>query len=471
MMLARFRTLEEYGTYSSLLLVINLFISLLMLGLPNSINYFLARAESDSEKRRFLSVYYTAGTVLSFLIGVLLVLCVPLIQLYFENNAIGKFWYFLALYPWASIISNSIENILVVYQRVRLLMVCKLVSSAAMLLSVLLVQLFGYGFKAYMIIFMIVNAVYALSAYLLTQHLCGRLRPIIDMQLIKTILTFSLPIGLATMVGTLSIEIDKLLIGLLMDTKQLAIYTNAAKELPLTIVSASITAVLLPRAAVLIKKDRVGDAVKLWKVSTELSFIIIALFTAGVVTYAKDVLTLLYSEKYLPGVNVFRIYTVILLLRCAYFGLILNAIGQTKKILLCSVYNLVLNALLNPLFYYIFGIVGPALATFVSVLILQIHQLKYTASETKISFSNVFPWKSVGIILLINAAFSAAFYFIKQLLPLQRFMGELAESLLLGAVWAALYLLIMKKRIVSDWHELNSFDAQDETVPQSENAP
>lgn len=46
MLLSRFRTLEEYGTYSQILLVTNIVTSLLMLGLPNSINYFLARAES-----------------------------------------------------------------------------------------------------------------------------------------------------------------------------------------------------------------------------------------------------------------------------------------------------------------------------------------------------------------------------------------------------------------------------------------
>ena len=53
MLLSRFRTVEEYGTYSQLLLVINLFSSLFMLGLPSSINYFLARAETEQEKQKF----------------------------------------------------------------------------------------------------------------------------------------------------------------------------------------------------------------------------------------------------------------------------------------------------------------------------------------------------------------------------------------------------------------------------------
>ena len=53
MLLSRYRTLEEYGTYSQLLMVINIMTSLLMLGLPNSINYFLSRAETEEEGQRF----------------------------------------------------------------------------------------------------------------------------------------------------------------------------------------------------------------------------------------------------------------------------------------------------------------------------------------------------------------------------------------------------------------------------------
>ena len=68
-LLSYFRTYTEYGTYSQLLLVVNLFSSLFMLGLPSSINYFLARAETQAERQRFLSVYYTLSTLLSLVMG------------------------------------------------------------------------------------------------------------------------------------------------------------------------------------------------------------------------------------------------------------------------------------------------------------------------------------------------------------------------------------------------------------------
>ena len=55
MLLSRFRTLEEYGTYSQILMVVNLVTSILMLGLPKSLNYFLAKTDAKEEKQKFLS--------------------------------------------------------------------------------------------------------------------------------------------------------------------------------------------------------------------------------------------------------------------------------------------------------------------------------------------------------------------------------------------------------------------------------
>jgi len=455
MLLSRYRSTEEYGTYSELLLVINLVTSLLMLGLPNSINYFLARADTQEERRHFLSVYYTLSTLLSAVIGAILVLALPLIERFFHNPGIRAYCYFLVLYPWATIISASIENVLVVYKQTRFLMLFRIVHSAAMLGVVLAVQWIGCGFQEYMAAFVAVNAAFAAAVYLIAAKLSGGLRPSFDRKLIRAVFVFSIPMGLATAVGTLNAEIDKLLIGYLLNTEQLAIYTNAAKELPVVIVAASITAVLLPQLTRMIKVGNVRGAIELWNTATELAFIVVALLVAGIFTYAEDVLTFLYSEKYLPGVQVFRIYTLNLLLRCTYFGIILNACGQTKKIFYCSLGSLGLNIVLNPLFYWLFGMIGPAIATFVAILAILLLQLRMTAKLVDMPFAAMFPWKAAAAVLAVNAGFSAVFHILKKLLPAQMFLGELGESLLLGAVWSLLYLLMMKKKLLSCWHQIN----------------
>lgn len=456
MLLSRFRSVEEYGTYSQLLLVINLFSSIFMLGLPNSVNYFLARSETAEEKKKFLSVYYSISTVLSIVMGLVLVLSVPLIESYFHNPLIKGFAYFLAVFPWTSVVSSSLENILIVYQKTRFLMIYRIVHSTILLATVAVVQIIGLGFREYMVCFLLVSVLFAISVYFIASNLSGGIKFLLDRDLIKSIFIFSIPLGLASIVGTLDIEVDKLLIGGLMDTKQLAIYTNASKELPLTIIASSVTAVLLPKLVRLIKNGKIEEGIEIWNVATELSMIFIAVVVFGVFVYAREVIEILYSDKYIEGIGVFRIYSLVLLLRVTYFGMVLNAIGRTKEIFRCSVIALVLNAVLNPLFYYIIGMIGPAIATFVSIFVVQLVQLKMTAQNTGMPYKSVYPWHRCTVVLVINIVMAIIFYFVKLLVPLETFVGEVWESVVLGLIWVICYLIIMRKRIIYLWNCLNN---------------
>lgn len=456
MLLARFRTLEEYGTFSQLLLVINLFSSIFMLGIPNSINYFLARADSKEKAQRFLSVFYTINSILSLLLGIALVCALPLIELYFHNPAIRSYAYFLALYPWASIIPASIVNVLVIYKKTGFLLVYRLLNSILILGTILAIQVLGLGFQEYMIGNLGVYVLFALSVYVIVSKLSGGIKFSVDLTLIKKILVFSLPLGFSAIIGTLNLEIDKLLIGRMMSTQELAIYSNAAKELPLSIVSSSITAVLLPQVSKMVKNKENINAVKLWGEATELSFVFMGLFVAGIFTYAGDVIEILYSKKYLAGVPVFQVYSLVLLLRVSYFGMLLNAMGKTKEIMTCSIWALILNAVLNPLFYGLMGIIGPAIATFLSIFVIQMYQLWLTSKHIELSFKNIFPWFNCGKILATNIAFGFVFYMIKQIVPLDRYVGSAAESIFLGVIWSGVYLLVMKDKIKTLWNRINA---------------
>lgn len=456
MLLARFRTLEEYGTFSQLLLVIDLFASIFMLGVPNSINYFLARADNNEKARQFLSVFYTINTILSIMLGVALVCAIPLIELYFNNPEIRRYAYFLALYPWASIIPISIVNVLIVYKKTGFLLIYKLLNSFLLLGVVLVVELMGLGFQEYLIGNLGVYMLFALSVYVIVAKLSGGIKISVNPTLIKEILVFSIPLGFSVIIATLNLEIDKLLIGRMMNTQELAIYSNAAKELPLTIVSSSVTAVLLPQVSKMIKNKENTKAVNLWGAATELSLIFMSLFVAGIFTYAEDVIEILYSKKYLAGVPVFRVYSLVLLLRIAYFGMILNAMGRTKEIMTCSIYALILNAVLNPLFYTLMGSIGPAIATFLSIFVIQMCQLWLTSKHIELSFKDIFPWFNCGKILAANIVFGFIFYMIKQIIPLDRYVGSAAESIFLGVIWSGIYILVMKDKIKKLWNKINA---------------
>lgn len=454
MLLSRFRTLNEYGTYSQLMMAINLTTSILMLGLPNSINYFLARADTTLEGRKFLNTYYTFSTILSIIVGFILVYIAPLIAKYFENEYIMSFIYFFAIFPWSKVINSSIENILIVYQKTKVLAIYRILNSISLLGIILVVQVLSLRFDTYMFLFLCIESIFAIIVYVLVKKYSGELKFSIDIKMMKQILKFSIPIGLASVVGTLNTELDKLVIGRFLDTSQLAIYANAGREMPVTIIATSITAVLLPQITRLLKYNRNEEAISLWGKATSVSYAIICFLAIGLIVFAPEVIIILYSEKYLEGVGIFRIYNMLLILRCTYFGMILNAKGKTKFILYSSILSLILNIILNYICLIVFGFIGPAIATLISQLVINIMQLVHTSKTMNISFNKVFPWNELMKISVINIVLGICFFSIKNILKIDIVIGNILESIILGILWGYIYLLYMKKNIKKQWDEL-----------------
>lgn len=455
MLLSRFRTLSEYGTYSQILIVISLATALFLLGLPSSTNYFLALAETHEERQHFLSVYFSLNTTLCFLMGGVLAACVPLIAAYFGNELIRNFTYILVLLPWTKVIIGSISNILVVYGKTEKLTIFNIANTAVALAAVLLTKLLNWSFREYMLLFLLGEGVMMLWVYVMVWNLEKPLRISFDKRLISKIFKYSIPIGLAGLVGTLSVEIDKLMIGRFFDTEQLAIYTNAAKELPLTIVATSLTAVLLPQMARMLKAEDIDGAVSLWGDTIELSYIIICFCSTALVVFAPQIMTILYSEKYLPGVSVFRVYSLVLLLRCTYFGLVLNSIGKTKFILYSSIVSLALNIVLNYVFYLLFGMVGPAIATFLSIAVVNFAQLYATSKVIEVSLRNLFPWRRLIKITAINILIGAAAYIVSVVLSIKTSTVDIVKAVLIGIVMAGVYYFAFQKTLKRLWRRIN----------------
>lgn len=461
MLLARFRTLEEYGTYSQIIMVTDLVSTILMLGLPNSINYFLAKSETQEEKQRFMSIYVTLSTILTALIALCLFASLPMIIRYFDNPAITAFAYVFVIYPWASLMINSLGNTCVVYGKANRLIVFNIVHSVSTLGLLLLSKVFGMTFRQYMLIYMAETLLFALFSLGWIGKMVGMIRPLLSSKIIREVFVFSIPMGLASVVGTLNAELDKLVIGRFFTTEEYAIFANAAKELPVTMLAASLTAVLMPRMVRFLKNNQPEDAIEIWKHAANISFCFMFLIVGGFVVFAPDIMALLYSQKYVTpgGIMVFRIYAVILLFRSIYWGIVLNASGKTKFIFISSLLTMVLNLGLNVLFCIKLGFIGPAVATFVVTCIMNFTQLIFTGKIVGIPASRLLPWKNLLILAVETTVIGSGFWIIRYSV-LNKFTPtvQLVCAILLGIVWAAIYGGINIRFIKEHWIKLNSYD-------------
>lgn len=454
MLLSRFRTLEEYGTYSQLDLVLNLLTTLFLLGIPNAINFFYPRADTNDERKIFLQTFFSINTILSVIAGLAMIFSLPLLVIYFKNEKLYQFVYFMALMPWAKITIQERGNLFVAANKTRTLIKHTLANSVALLGIIILTKICNQSFGFYMILYVLVELGFGLIVYIEAKKLTGSLAFKIDRLLLKKILIYSIPIGISDMVSTISKEVDKLMIGGFLNTESLAIYTNAAREIALTVISTSFIAVLMPKLSRLINEKKQKEAVVIWKSTTSFTYIFMCFGVSALIVFAPQVITILYSEKYLPGTNVFRIYSLILLWRTAYFGTILSLYGKTKKILYCSITSMILNVILNYVLYMVLGFTGPAWSTFISVGIVNLLQLKLSANILKIKMGQIFPWRELFKVTIINVILGWGVHLIMQSFQIGTTKKDCAISISIGIIWMAIYFgIIMRKYIKKQWKE------------------
>jgi O-antigen/teichoic acid export membrane protein len=455
MMLSRIRTLEEYGTYLQIILVVKLLTVIFHLGLQNSITYFLKRAGSKEEKRNFVSVYYTATTILSIMACALLFITTPLIAKYFHNDLISKFAVTMLLLPWTAIIGESVEMLLVAYNRTSLMMQYRITHSATLLGTVAATWVFRWTFSAYMLLYACTEAVFCIAVYIIASKITEGLQMRFDARLFQRMLAFAVPIGLAGFIWTLDVEIDKLMIANFLGIEDYAVYANASKELPFNVITSSVTTVILPQVVLLFKDKKYDGILKLWKISIELTFIIICFAVVMLEMFAPQVITILYSEKYLSGVGVFRVYSCVLFLRITYFGLILNASGKTNAILYSSIGSLIINIVLNYVLFLLLGMVGPAIATVVSLLSVDVFQLSISCKTLECGFSTVFPWKKMMITALICITVGTIVYIGFCVTCSLIGLNHVLLSILWGFIGLCAYILLRKRKIQTLWKQLN----------------
>lgn len=457
MFIARYRTLEENGTYSQILLIINTVISFAVLGIPNSITYFLGKATNRLDKNRYVRTYYTAMFLICAIVGVVLYALAPCIAEYYENESLMKLRYVFLVLPLFLQFTSTISDVLISFEKVWLLMGYRIIYSISLLGINILMVILKWDFLKYMFIYLCTLFVLTIIVYIIVNTKLGVKKIIyIDFHLLSEILKFAIPMGIATVVGTLSIEFDKLFISAKFSTEVLGMYNYMAKELPIVVITSSVTSILLPTIAGMMGKGKKDDALELWKQSTIITFSITAFFVCGVFTYAPQVIKILYSAKYLSGITIFRIYTLSLLLRFTYFGLFFNCTGNSKKAMKYSIYGLCLNICLNFVFYYFFGIIGPAIATVVSLYIATFLQLKGTSKLLNRRIGEMLPWREFVQIIILNVFLALLFYFLQRVIKFDFVIGDCAEAVLLAGVWFAAYWILWGRKLKNVWKALNS---------------
>lgn len=391
MIMSRVLSKLEYGRYSQACLIVTFISPFLLLGLSNAVNYFYNR---ENEKDKYVQAIFSMIIVLGTGGGIGIVLLHNVIANYFHNSSIIVLIYIIAFRP---LFQNLIAFFQVLYISSNRALIIVIRNFILALLQCGIVVVAVYLFESVELVLILLTLTDFVQVLIFYIYFSNQIMPLkfgkVSIFLLPKILKYALPLALSTMVGTLSINMDLLLIGKMMSTEEFAIYSNMAKELPFNFLITSFTDVVFPQIIRLrSKNDKIG-VVHIYKVYIEFGIISTWIMISGAIVSAKDIVLILYSDKYISGITIFYIYLLVSSLRFTYHGMLLSAYGKSGKIFKYSVIALIINFFLNIIFFYLLGIIGPAIATFIAVFITALLQLLEGTKLMDVSIREIFDLK------------------------------------------------------------------------------
>lgn len=270
---------------------------------------------------------------------------------------------------------------------------------------------------------------------------------------IKEQIQFSIPLGLSSLVNQFNKYADKFIVSLLLAETALAEYGIGAQEVPIIrVIPFAVGTVLISRYVSLKIKGNHDDLIKVWhKGINKVSLIVIPLTILSVVL-APYFINIFETEgtSYQNAIIPFQIYNLIILIRVAHYGSILQAFGDTKGILRLSISLVVLNILLSTPLTMLYGINGTAFGTLLANIINWVFLMRRIAKHLNISTLKVLPLAHYFQVIVVSVVCGTVTYFISDYI--HQYAGWIATMLISSIFFMLIYSILgsVTKVIKSD---------------------
>ena len=358
---SRWLSKNDYATIRQTFLAYEFIAPVLMLGLPTALYFFFPKEEN---KRGIIidniSLLFLAGCIFSIFL-----LCggYKLIARRFDNPDLLETLPWLIPYPLIIMPTAGLAAILVLQNKTKSLAVYNVVLSLAVTLSGIWAVLATHSYFAPVIVRVFVPMLFIpVALFLMLSGNPGSTRwPCRDSML--SMARYSLPLGAATILGQITLQLHGVIVSSICTPEEFAVYINGAIELPIVgIITGSIATVIFAEMSSQCAKGEKPAALELFRKASIKSACILFPTTCFFFVTATPFITLLYTEKYEASVTPFRIYLLILPIRIVVYGSALMALGLTRAILLRSLFDLLINALLCWVLVRTLGYIGAPIA-------------------------------------------------------------------------------------------------------------
>lgn len=456
MIMSHALSLELYGTFSQTNLIITTVTNLTALGLVDAVNYFYNRSSSEEVQKAYINTIMGFQTITGIIAGVLIILLSNNLVSYFNNDMLAGFFWLIAFRPLFANLNVSLQYLQVSIGKARSVAIRNAGFATLRLVVYSITAWIINDITIVLISFLAFEIVITILFYWIFYNEKFTIKPYkIDWDKAGEILGYSIPMGIYVLTNSFCRDIDKILIGGWYSTDQYAIYSNCSTLLPFDIISASFLTILIPILTRYFgEKDYIHGRI-LFRNYLRIGYYTAFTFTIACMILSKEMIILLYGERYLSGQIVFILYTIVDMIKFANMSIVLSASGKTKILMMCSIGALLLNTICNIMFYHIFGFIGPAIATVVVTVLLTVVLAEMSANSLETSILNLIDWNEILRFIGWLVIMGVVCFSLKRMLEMIG-INSLIILFFLGTTYIIAIFWINKKKIFSAMKEINA---------------
>ena len=437
--LARYLSVDDFGKYQQLLLVVGIFGVIFSMGIPVAISYFHGQANSFSKK---VSVYKR------FFISQLLLVLLGVILFYFSSGILAKEFkneYFntfvvllsilivtntsLELFKNLSTVTNNLKNYLIITSTIQL------ISIFVNILIVINTQ------EIFWVLFTTAFFNTLVFIYLIKQNLKYFLVKNSKKIISKTESKYILAMGSVALVSVFNGYMDQIMVSMMLSIKEYSNLKIGAFQIPfIGIVTGSLLTVMIPIISNHYRKKEYDAIVDIWKLSIEKASILLVPIVIFCLVFANEIITSFFGDKFIGAVIIFQVYMFQWLRAVVIFGGVMGAIGLEKELFRNTVLITILNIVLNYILILEFGVIGAAIATTLLNFLGGYLLIGKVNNKLNRNFFSYFPYKIYFISLLLSLVVSLSL-----LLILENYLLTIWSIVLLALVFYVVIISLQMK--------------------------
>jgi O-antigen/teichoic acid export membrane protein len=396
----------EFGTYKQLFLIYSTVFFTAQLGMATSLYYFLPSAPRDAGRYIANSlVFLGAAGLAGFAV---LVAAAPQVGRSMNNPGLTRYLPWIGLYLFLMMLSAALEMVLIARGRYlwasASYCLSDLTRAAAFILPVLLFRRLDWLLRGAVLVAALrvtVTAWYFRSEFPGSFH--------IDLKLMRRQLAYALPLGMAVLVDILQGSVPPYLVSWLSTPATFAIFAVGCLQIPLVDFAASPTSdVMMVRMQESLAAGHKGAVVEIWHDTTWKLALLFFPLTALVIASARELIVLLFTQKYVASVPLFMGWSLLILLATFQVDGALRVFAQTRVLLLLNLVRLAIVGGLIAVSLRKFNLMGPVLVMVLATVTFKVFALVRMTALLEVTAARLLPWRRLGALMGVSAAAAAA---------------------------------------------------------------